>query len=351
MHFIPNELRKTVRLPIKIQEGRVVAAYDGPLPRLLENTTGDLIVPAHAVWEPGLVDHLHQEHELTMLEAGKIVRFDIRIKDVPSHLLSYVYPSDGFRSRGVIGLVEVVLEEPLKIRLRGTKRAELCFVKCMIPALGKRSAISLNQAFTFISEAFEPGRQSHTGNAFQGGWYNSATGWRKLDALRQEMEETDLKQRFAPMVTYVKDHPLQITGGSPDVSPLPLNTSPELTVDTDYDVSTDFLPRLRTLYPHWVRADLSEVRILRRHRTVWLEVARRDRSEQNEEVHRTNLNFIVDDDNEFFPSFRTAQENAERFLYKLDPIDIIQCTDVFTPEAAEQIRRYYDEREQLRLNI
>ena len=50
--------------------------------------------------------------------------------------------------------------------LRGTKPALLRQVECHIPHLDL-AVNSLNQAYTRISEVFEPHRRSHTGNVFE----------------------------------------------------------------------------------------------------------------------------------------------------------------------------------------
>lgn len=94
--------------------------------------------------------------------------------------------------------VEVNLQEPLSLQLRGTKHGRLKPVKCSIPSLSKE-ADSLNQAFYLISSDFEPGRKSHVGNAFQQFWIiNPGKQPFHLEELRMENEAKKEKTDYDP---------------------------------------------------------------------------------------------------------------------------------------------------------
>jgi hypothetical protein len=83
--------------------------------------------------------------------------------------------------------VEVLTKEPLRMRLRAGKKTRLEPCATWIPRLDK-GAISLNDAYTVISEDLEPHRRAHTGNVFTVGYYKRGDGWRTLDELRKEWE-------------------------------------------------------------------------------------------------------------------------------------------------------------------
>ena len=81
-------------------------------------------------------------------------------------------------------LVEIRLQDDLRIRIRGDKEAKLEPCKCHIPAL-KRDVSSVNHAFTVISETYETQRLSHTGNVFQRAYTPvGPKRWKTLDELR-----------------------------------------------------------------------------------------------------------------------------------------------------------------------
>lgn len=81
--------------------------------------------------------------------------------------------------------MEIILLEEQQILQRGTKTAKLLPCKCNIPSL-HQEARSINHAYTLISQAFEPDRSSHTGNAFTKVFYfdNRRNIWQPLKALR-----------------------------------------------------------------------------------------------------------------------------------------------------------------------
>lgn len=73
------------------------------------------------------------------------------------------------------------------IVLRGTKTANLKKCKCDIPSLDLE-VNSINQAYTKISEKYEPSRASHAGNVFRKVFYRDGKKWIKLDDKRQQLE-------------------------------------------------------------------------------------------------------------------------------------------------------------------
>lgn len=110
-----------------------------------------------------------------------------------------------------------------------------------------------------------------------------------------------------------------------------------------YCISHDILPELKEKYAQWLRPDIISVRIIQKHRTVFLETATKTkhRALDDEEVMRINLGFVETDDQPAFPPQRTAEENADDFVNKFDPFSIIMCTDLFTPESGEEINKLY----------
>jgi hypothetical protein len=58
---------------------------------------------------------------------------------------------------------------------------------------------------------------------------------------------------------------------------------------------------------------------------------------RDEVVERTDLAFISDGNREMFLVSRTPEDNARLFVHELDEYSMINCTDLFTHEACEQI--------------
>jgi hypothetical protein len=112
-----------------------------------------------------------------------------------------------------------------------------------------------------------------------------------------------------------------------------------------YCISSDILPELKEKYSQWLRPEIISVRIIQKTRTVFLEIATKTKHQglADEAVTRTDLGFMSDGtDKDQFPSERTAQENAECFVNKLDPYSIMMCTDLFTEEGCKEVDRLFN---------
>jgi len=66
MMHIPDAMEKTVKLPVVIEDGQVRYCY-GKMPTLKDNTTGYLVVPAHALAESAIAEKLQQEIVVPLL--------------------------------------------------------------------------------------------------------------------------------------------------------------------------------------------------------------------------------------------------------------------------------------------
>src|SRR2546425_204884 len=65
--MIPDPLEKKVKIPVRIQDGRVEFLYGGRLPEFRGEVIGDLIVPEHLLKDPEKWTVLTQEKTMTML--------------------------------------------------------------------------------------------------------------------------------------------------------------------------------------------------------------------------------------------------------------------------------------------
>jgi hypothetical protein len=160
-------------------------------------------------------------HEVEILPADKRLLIAMREREIPTDLGEDLFEFDThfrrnkflFEERDAqaaayreaykmdvkdwehFGYVAVVLLEPLQLLLRGTKQAILKRAACAIPAPKGKQVGSVNQAYSIISEIFEPGRMSHTGNVFERARYQDDNGiWRPLRVLRDH-EEANYEQQ------------------------------------------------------------------------------------------------------------------------------------------------------------
>jgi hypothetical protein len=84
-------------------------------------------------------------------------------------------------------LIEKELEGGLWLRLKGLERSELeCSTIILPEGVPETSAVSLNHAFTLLSQQYEQHRISHTGNVYSRVFYQEENGrWYPLADLRE----------------------------------------------------------------------------------------------------------------------------------------------------------------------
>lgn len=115
---------------------------------------------------------------------------------------------------------------------------------------------------------------------------------------------------------------------------------------SQYSISVDILPDLRSLYPDWIRNDLTAVRIIQKDGRAFLETTIRARAGavRDEKIERADLGFISEEsysETNMFSTSRTAAENAEKFLEEMDPYSLMMITDLFGPSAQPEIIAKY----------
>ena len=179
-----SEQEKTIRIPVRIRtNGKIEYFYGGKLPEMLDGTIGDLVAPEWAITDQREVYRLQHERVVPFLPAESIVMFAVDGNNTPAELKQHL--KDG----ALLGTkkshaVELSLEEnPLRLRLRGTKPGTLESVACSIPSL-QMKAKSLNHAYRLVSQRFEPRRISHSGNVFELGYFKLKDTWISLGDLR-----------------------------------------------------------------------------------------------------------------------------------------------------------------------
>lgn len=110
----------------------------------------------------------------------------------------------------------------------------------------------------------------------------------------------------------------------------------------------EILPQLRNKYPRYLRPDIISVKFIASQDRCYLEITTAEGGGHllDEISKRTDLAFIAGGDrvdDRFFSPRRPISENAHRFVSEFDEISIINCTDLFTQEAAISIDKCWRE--------
>lgn len=179
---------KVIKIPIRIANNIIRYYYGGDLPEFSDGAIGDLIVPEFAVIDKKFISIIQAEQKYQILDRDTIVMMGIKGNDLPTEFRQNINPNHLDHEYKIHdGFVGVLLKEPLYLQYRGSKKPTLSDVKCYIEVL-KIDAISLNNAFTIISEKFETSRKSHTGNVFDKCFYKSENGkWYPINKLREDI--------------------------------------------------------------------------------------------------------------------------------------------------------------------
>jgi hypothetical protein len=205
--FIGDKTKKKVRILVQFRPGSILRSDGTPLPIIRDGTIADLVLPANALADEAERRKLEEESTKELLQAGTSVFIGLNPTGVTSEDRDRLTLASKLRvdpdteapkateaipqaprtliGRGYDRFAEVVLKEPLILRIRGDKKPSLEECKCCIPML-RTEARSLNHAFTLLSGAFETERISHTGNVFARGFCRcpKSKDWRSLNELR-----------------------------------------------------------------------------------------------------------------------------------------------------------------------
>lgn len=193
--IIPDPLKKTVKVPIRIVDGKVQYFYGGELPKIA-NVSGDLVIPAFALLDPVQTEELSQQDASEMLPAGSELMINVNVDTYAEGvLMKWLNPSSDLPAIArKVGFVKVQLEESLYLWHRGTKLSQLFPCSCILVDLNEE-ATSLNHAYTIASKKFETKRVSNTGNVFRHVYYKGKNGWEPLEWLRERLD-AKFEQRY-----------------------------------------------------------------------------------------------------------------------------------------------------------
>jgi len=166
--MIPDSLKKTVLIPIKIVKGEPHFFYGGKLPKLKDGTIGDLTVPSYSVIDKEKLTLLERETNKVLIPESTHLMVQISPKEQDAKKIGIVKHTYHYENRL---FVEIVLNEALKIKLRSTKKGELHDCKCSILVMPEKEPKSINHVYSIISQHYETHRRSHSGNVFDKVFY------------------------------------------------------------------------------------------------------------------------------------------------------------------------------------
>jgi hypothetical protein len=203
MNTKSDPLKKTTGIPFRFTNGKFVHFDDNTeITELAEGCIGDIVIENFKITDEVRVNEYNVEVEVPFLAKGTKLLARVNESHIPDGLQGGVS-----EERALIGgaRVEIILEEDLSLRLRGTKLAKLSDCKCSVPALEgllakDKEPLSVSQAFTRISEHFEPHRVTTGGNVFNlVHYYDEALGWQPLSTLRERRQiEFGIEKSKAP---------------------------------------------------------------------------------------------------------------------------------------------------------
>lgn len=134
-----------------------------------------------------------------------------------------------------------------------------------------------------------------------------------------------------------------IVAGQPyNTSEILFATDPEayLAELSSLENSRNFIEELKEKYPYYVRSDIGSIQIVHYSETVFLKMI-----DVEGGIELEDMGFISDgpDELDMFPFTNSADQNATIFVEKLDPYSIVNCTELFTELACQQIAKRHEE--------
>lgn len=194
---IPDKFARTARLLVKVTDGKCTLHDGGELPKMKPGITAELVISPWDVIDETSRAKLLEEHSVEFLPAGTTLWARVKSDDISGTLALACHSKRIWP--GTPGLfVDIHLAKAVQLIIRGDGRASLGDCVCKIPALPDEDCTSINEAYTRISEAFEPSRRSHTGNIFNCVFYERGNYLFPLGKLRDEKLAAPFPPKPAP---------------------------------------------------------------------------------------------------------------------------------------------------------
>lgn len=204
---------KFLRVAMRLVDGQWQMTSGGGLP-VAEGTEGEMIINIKSITDPKFLARMKARENIKFLPQGTELRAYVVLKKkeaLSKELLSHLTPWAKAQSeiateyidnwsRGELHFVHVRIGDNtpqqnrqldansggLWLMIEGRESVGLRSSQIVLPkGVADEPLISLNHAFTRLSEVYEPWRTSHTGNVYQRFLYKEADGrWYPLEILR-----------------------------------------------------------------------------------------------------------------------------------------------------------------------
>jgi hypothetical protein len=207
---------RKVRIPVRLIDGTWEYEFGGIVPAR-PSAVGELVLKQSDIVDIEFLANLRSKARFKILDEGAELLVSLNIKETGSlspEQIALLIPYDKMVgkiarefftrewSSGDLRFVQVRLAEPSKKQMRtlatetgglwllteGTKATGLASTMVRLPEeLSKKPLVSLNHAYTELSEIYEHWRISHTGNVYSQILYKESDGrWYPLNLLRDE---------------------------------------------------------------------------------------------------------------------------------------------------------------------
>ena len=183
--FISNRFAPTAKLSVRITHGVRTLRDGNPLPELKPGVEAELYLSPSDVIDDTARGLLLAERTVGFLSAGTSLWARVKSDEIPDGLRRYRAHKNAWpRQRGAF--VQMQLASSVRLMIRGDGRTSLTDCVCGIVGLPTLECSSINEAYTRVSESFEPSRRSNTGNIFNCVFYEEGVSLHPLRKLRDE---------------------------------------------------------------------------------------------------------------------------------------------------------------------
>lgn len=190
---------RTIKIDVTIKNGAVIFPDEFNTSALRKEFFAEIILSETNFENKEVFNQLAQETEVEFFPAGKHLLVNVSTKErIKRDLEAKIIQTGKDTPQGKYGgFIEIILDAPQIITLRGAKKGRLKDCPIYIPALLDNSAKSINHAYKIIVQKFEPWRRSTTANVFQKVFYhNEETGrWHPLEFRRGQLESENKKPK------------------------------------------------------------------------------------------------------------------------------------------------------------
>lgn len=203
-NYFDADWTEKVTLPVKRVGAHWEFFYGGDVP-VREGTLAELTLDARDIDNEQFKQRVMQELTVPILDEGTELLVALSDRETKGHKVGFPEVRPPQTPAGTTRFESVRLGPPkkklqgempfdpemwrggLRLRVRGLERCELHASTIVMPeGFAQPVAISLNHAFTLLSEQYEKHRLSHTGNVYTHVFYQESSGhWFPLDDLRQ----------------------------------------------------------------------------------------------------------------------------------------------------------------------